>query len=58
MEGKKEAEPMIKEKQVTAQFVTKLAEKYHVPDSPITLDTGMGTKELNEVMLDLLNVRL
>ena len=47
MEEQKQAQSGAK--QVTAQFATKLPDKYHVPDSVITLDTSMATKELNSV---------
>ena len=49
MEDKKEPLPEQKEKQVAAQFSTKLPEKYQVPADLITLDTSMTTKELNSV---------
>ncbi len=49
MEDQKEAQSAPKEKQFTAQFVTKLPEKYHVPEDPITLDTNMTSKDLNSV---------
>lgn len=49
-EIKKEAQIVPpKEKQFTAQFTTKLPEKYQIPNDPITLETSMTTKELNSV---------
>ena len=49
MEEAKEVQAQPKEKQFTAQFVTKLPEKYHVPEDPITLDTNMTSKDLSSV---------
>ncbi len=51
MESKKESEQKEpqQQKQATAQFLTKLPEKYQVPDATISLDTGMKTKDLNSV---------